>query len=271
VTHKTVRSATCFSPVIRGAYFYLHEKRTKDGTGAPIPEENQKYEFVGLIPKLDRDAAKCANYMQFCNMAMGLVPQVPEWNGAYPANGNWPIKDGDAKAAKYPWMAGNWVVNFSGNFAPKVALMQNGQPVEIPARRIGSTEAYKSGDYLIASMYAFTYDNKSRGVKFDMEGVLFVGPGDPIGTAQRSAAQIFDGVAVPAGAVPMTAPAAPAMPTPPGMPQSPQYSPPMAPAVQGYAQPGPTSGQAPGMPQPPQYTAPAAPAAPGPLPPMPGR
>lgn len=214
MAHKTVRSATICSPTIRGAYFYLHERRTKDGEGKPIPAENQKHEFVGLIPKLDRDPAKCSNYLLFANMAMGLVPQVPEWNGQWPAGGNWPIKDGDLKAAKYPWMVGNWVINFSGNYSPKVAVMQNGQVVEIPARRVGTVDLYKSGDYCIVSTYAFSYDNKSRGVKFDMEGVLFVAAGEPIGSAQRSATQIFDGV-VPAAAVPpiQPGPVAPLQPT----------------------------------------------------------
>jgi len=242
MAHKTVRSPSFHSPTIRGAYFYIHEKRTKDGSGAPIPAENQKYEFVGLIPKLSGDATKCANYLLFANAAMALVSQVPEWNGQWPAGANWPVKDGDQKAAKYPWMANHWVINFSGNHAPKVAMLQNGQVTEIPARRIGTTDAYKSGDYCVVSTYAFTYDNKSKGVKFDMEGVLFVGAGEAIGTAQRSADQIFAGVnAAPAG-LPM-------------------------PTAQGYAQPGPTSG----APMPPRPTAampppvaapPTAPAAP---------
>jgi hypothetical protein len=268
MAHKTVRSASFHSPTIRGAYFYLHEKRTKGGDGQPIAPESQKYEFIGLIPKLDKDATKCANYLLFANAAMTLVPMVPEWHGQYPAGGNWPIKDGDLKAAKYPWMAGHWTINFSGNYPPKVAVLQNGQVTEIPARRIGTQDAYKSGDYCIVSTYAFSYDNKSRGIKFDMEGVLFVAAGEAIGTAQRSVAQIFDGVnaTAPAGLpmpVPSAQPGPPAMPVA-GAPQ--QYAPPAAlpvtaapPSAPQYAPP----------PMPPT-AAPVMPSAAG-LPPFPGR
>lgn len=274
MAHKTVRSITIQSPVIRGAYFYLHETRKKDGAGKEIPVDKQKYEFVGLIPKLNADATKCANYMLFANTAMSIVPQVPEWGGQYPPGGNWPIKDGDLKAAKYPWMAGHWVINFSGNFAPKVALLQNGQPTEIPARRIGATDLYKSGDYCVVSTYAFSYDNQSRGVKFDMEGVCFVGVGEPIGASQRAVGQMFEGLA--SGGTPMpvipsaptSAPVAPAAPVAPSISTTPpvqQYAPPTAqpPAMAPPMAPMPP--QAPQAPQAPQYAAPGLP----PMPPAP--
>ena len=239
MAHKTVRSATIQSPVIRGAYFYLHETRKKDGAGKEIPEDKQKFEFVGLIPKLNADATKCANYMLFANAAMSVVPQVPDWGGQYPAGGNWPIKDGDLKAAKYPWMAGHWVINFSGNFQPKVALLQNGQPTEIPARRVGAQDLYKSGDYCVVSTYAFSYDNQSRGVKFDMEGVCFVGAGEPIGASQRAVGQMFEGLSAVGGtstpmppSAPTSAPVAPPAPVAPSIP-----SVPLAPAAPVYAPP----------------------------------
>lgn len=255
--HKTCRSTPATSMTIRGAYFYIHEKRTRDASKAPIPEDQQKYEFVGLIPKLNADPALCANYKFFSDLAMQAVQGG---FGAWPAGGNWPIKNGDDRVAKYPWQANCWVINFSTNYAPKVAILQNGVPTEIPARRIGTQDLYKSGDYCVVSTYAFSYDNKVRGVKFDLEGILFIAPGEVIGTAPRSLGDMFGSAAG------VQAPS-----TPPGIPAAPPMAPiaaPVAPA------PAPTYAAAPpvapvgGPPMPPM--APAAPSAPG-LPPFPGR
>lgn len=282
--HKTSRSMAVASMVIRGAYFYIHEKRTKDANKAPIPEDQQKYEFVGLIPKLNADPAQCANYRFFSDLAMQAVQGQEEWRGNWPAGGNWPIKDGDdpVKSAKYPWQKGYWVINFSSNFPPKVATQMSGPRQEILARRIGATDLYKSGDHCVVSTYAFTYDNKTRGVKFDMEGILFISPGEVIGTASRSVDDMFGNVAgassAPVGGPPPMAPAAPAAPqyaaappvaptmAPPPPSPAPQYAatPPMAPVAPAPAAPMPPVG---GPPMPP--AAPVA-SAPG-LPPFPGR
>lgn len=275
MAHKTSRSLAIASPVIRGAYFYIHEKREKDANKAPIPADQQKYEFVGLIPKLNPDPAQCANYRLFSDLAMSAVQGQEEWRGNWPAGGNWPIKDGDdpVKSAKYPWQKGCWVINFSTNYQPKVCILQNGARTEIPARRIGTEDLYKSGDYCIVSTYAFTYDNKVRGVKFDVEGVLFVAPGEVIGTASRSVDEMFGSAAIPAGVgVPAPGPAPQPSTYLPGVsvnmpPAAPAPSPSPAPVAPTYTPPpaAPQYAAAPG----PQYSAPPMP--PAGLPPIPGR
>lgn len=282
MAHKTSRSLAITSPTIRGAYFYIHEKRNKNADKSPIPEADQKYEFVGLIPKTNPDPAQCANYRLFSDLAMSAVQGQEEWRGNWPAGGNWPIKDGDdpVKSQKYPWQKGCWVINFSTNYQPKVCILQNGARTEIPARRIGAEDLYKSGDYCIISTYAFTYDNKVRGVKFDVEGVLFVAPGEIIGTASRTVDQMFGSAAIPQGAgmpsapIPPVAPVAapPAAPAPqyaapPAAPvAAPQYAPPVAPAP---ASPAPQYAP-PASPGPAYSAPPMPPSAPG-LPPIPGR
>lgn len=274
MAHKTSRSLAITTPTIRGAYYYVHEKRTKDANKAPIPEDQQKFEFVGLIPKLNPDPAQCVNYKLFADLAMTAVQGQEEWRGNWPAGGNWPIKDGDdpVKSAKYPWQKGSWVINFSTNFPPKVAILQNGVPTEIPARRIGTQDLYKSGDYNITSTYAFTYDNKTRGVKFDFEGILFVGPGEVIGTASRSIGDMFGSAA--GVQVPSTPPLAPSAPAPQyaAPPAAPVAPPPTAPVATPMPNP-PASGPATypmGAPTGAPPMPPVAGGAPG-LPPFPGR
>jgi hypothetical protein len=272
MAHKTQRSDTFTSPTIRGAYFFVHEKRSKDSKGALIPPEKQQYEFVGIVPKLNRDPSQCANYMLFANAAMSALGKVSEWGGQLPPGGNWPIKDGDdpVKVAKYPWQAGAWIIKFTSNFPPKVAILQNGSPVEIPARRIGATDAYKGGDYIVTSTNAFTYDNNSKGVKFNFEGVLFVAAGEAIGAQARSVDQMFGGVAAPVqpGPAPTYAPNPPG--TPPGaVPVAPVYAPPappIAPAMPAAPVYAPPVGAG-GPPMPPPLPGAGAPG----LPPFPGR
>lgn len=271
MAHKTSRSVARESMVIRGAYFYVHEKRTKDANKAPIPEDQQKFEFVGLIPKLNSDPAQCANYRFFSDLAMQAVQGQEEWRGNWPAGGNWPIKDGDdpAKAAKYPWQKGCWVINFSTNYQPRVLTEMGGPRQEIAARRLGVQDQYKSGDFCKVSTYAFTYDNKVRGAKFDFEGILFVAPGDVIGTAQRTPDQMFGSAAIPQGGAPepaMPGYAAPTTMAPPPPSPAPQYAPP--PGAVTYASPAVAPPAANGYAPPPMP--PAAPSAPG-LPPFPGR
>ncbi|MGJ5032421.1 ssDNA-binding protein [Bradyrhizobium sp. HKCCYLS2038] len=271
--HKTARSDYIATPVIRGAYFYIHEKRTKDGNGQAIPAEKQRHEFVGLVPKLNNDSMQCPNYKIFSDLAMQAISRCTDFGGQFPAGGNWPIQDGDnpAKLAKSPWRAGCWIVKFSANFAPKVCVRQNGTDMEIPARRVGMQDMYKGGDYCIVSTNAFTYDDRAKGVKFNFDGILFVGVGEAIGTAARSVQQMFGG----STATPQPAPA-------PAPSYAPQYAPPPVAAAPAGLPPMPAAAPAP-APQyapPPVAAAPAAPvyapppipgAAPAGLPPIPGR
>lgn len=286
--HTTARSDYIATPVIRGAYLFIHKKRERDGNKLLIPVEKQRYEFVGLVPKINRDPLQCPNYKLFSDLAMQAISRCNDFGGQFPAGGNWPIQDGDdpVKLAKSPWRAGCWIVKFSANFAPKVCVRQNGTDTEIAAQRIGVQELYKSGDFCIVSTNAFTYDDRAKGVKFNFDGILFVGAGDLIGTGSRSVNQMFGGTAgtaapPPQPSAPMALQYAPVAPVqqqyaPP--PSAPVYAPPPAlppasPPVQNnpvttltYTPPAPPP--APGYAPPPPVPAMAAP---GGLPPIPGR
>lgn len=253
--HKTGKSELFLSPKIRGAYFYIHTPRITDMDGKPL--ENPFYEFTGLIPKLGT-AESCPNYKLFADKAMQAVSKATDWGGQWQAGGNWPIQDGDADPAKLqksPWRKGHWVIKFTANYAPTVQVLQNGQRMDVPAQRVGPTEIYKSGDYLHVSASAFTYDNKSKGVKFDISGILFVESGEAIGFTRPTADQMFAGlpgasVSGPTpgapGFAPSMAPAAPVQPAPPAYPSNTAYAPPAGPMPPSY--PAAQSGLAPGYP-----------------------
>jgi hypothetical protein len=273
--HKSQRSDAVLTPEVRIAYPFVHEKRTKRANGTPMPKP--RFDSVLLLPKLHVDPALCPNYKFLADLCMQAATKA--W-GSWPAGGHWPIQDGDAppkpKApvpgqapatvdpSKNAWRKGHWIVEATNylDTGPRVAVMQGGQPVEIPARVISGKTMYKSGDFGIASISAFTFQNEKFGVNFGLEGVLFTREGERIGSGgQRSAAEMFSGVA-PAGGAPMP-PGLP--PQPPAAAPVPQYAPPAAPAPQYVPNP---PGTPPPAPPAQQYVAP--PSAP-PLPPFPAR
>lgn len=280
--HKATRSEPTLTPECRIAYPFIHERRTKDGTGKLL--DFPRHDATVLVPKLNADPAQCANYQMLAKHCMDACVAQPGWGG-FPQGGHWPIKDGDApptarapapgqapKAAKdYPWRKGHWVIEIgSGSeIGPRVCVMQAGQAVEIPARTVAGKVMYKSGDYCHVSLHAYTFHNKTWGVKFGFEGVLFTRPGEAIGGGggPREASAMFGGIApVASGPVPLgppgvaptaaaptpqsyapPVPAAPAAPVPGYAPPAP----PMAPAAQPYAPPLPPAAPVAAPPAPP--------------------
>ena len=245
---KSQRSESRNTPEIRIAFPYIHEKRTKNAGGLPL--KSPRNDAVLMFKKLHTEAASCPNYKFLTDLLMEAAGKM--WPGiGWPQGGLWPIKDGDVPyvakpkpgvtpktpeqiAAANAWRVGYWIVEASHHLdpGPRVAIMQNGQVVEIPARTVNGVTYYKSGDYAIANIHAYAFQNDQWGANIGLDGVLWTREGDAIGSSgPRSAEQMFGDVA--SVAPPGTAPAAPVAPAPPG-------------------------------------TAPVAPAAPSALPPFPG-
>jgi hypothetical protein len=286
--HVSKRSESALTPVVRGAYLHVHEKRTKRANGAPL--KTPRYDLTLIVPKLNPDAMQCANYAWLSKHCMDAAVQA--W-GQFPAGGHWPIQDGDApaKAAaplapgqaaptpkEYPWRKGNWIIEATNYMdpGPRVCVVQNGQVVEIPARVVMGKTLYKSGDFVQVMLHAWTFHNEKFGVNFGFEGVCFVGEGEAIGNSgPKSAAQMFGGIGPVVGpsVAPQpgfTAPVPGVAPPPAGYAQTA----PSLPAGAAYPSSAPTLPPIPGAPQAPQMpaAAPMPPAMPAPgLPPFPGR
>lgn len=269
VKHKSQRSETELIGEVRIAFPFHHEKRTKSAGGAPL--DKPRHDAVVLVPKLSADPTQCANYAKLAGLCMQAATKA--W-GSWPTGGKWPIQDGDVphiakpkpgvtpltpeqQAAKNAWRKGSWVIEVSTNLdpGPRVCLLQNGLPNEIPAKVVAGVQLYKSGDYGYVSLNAYSFQNQTFGVNFGYEGVLYTRPGEAIGSSgPRSATQMFGSVA---GMVAPSAPAAPgAAPLPPGVPSAAPAAPPAPPAP-----PAPVA--------PPLAPAAVAPPAP-PMPPVPG-
>jgi len=262
VKHKSQRSETKLIGEVRIAFPFHHEKRTKSAGGAPL--DKPRHDAVVLVPKLNPDPAKCSNYTLLAGLAMDAATRA--W-GSFPQGGKWPIQDGDVPhvskpkpgvtpktaeqlAAANAWRVGHWVIEVSTNLdpGPKVCLLQNGVPSEIPAKVVAGVQLYKSGDYGYVSLNAYSFQNQTFGCNFGYEGVLYTRPGDPIGSGgQRSASQMFGSV-VPAqtagGALPLPPAAAP--PLAPAAPTAPSATA-AVPTATGYAVP-PLPPSAPPMP-----------------------
>jgi hypothetical protein len=237
VKKQSQRSQSMNTPEVRIAFPFLHEKRVKNA--AQMPLKSPRYDATLLLPKLSTDPSQCANYKFLSDLCMEAAGKM--WPGVgWPAGGIWPIKDGDVPyvakakpgvtpktpeqiAAANAWRVGHWVVEVTNflDVGPKVCVLQNGTAVEIPAKMINGVMQYKSGDFGIAHISAYAYENEQWGTNFSVEGILFTRPGDPIGSSgPRSASQMFGSVAPVANA------AAPGVP-----PLPPSAAPPLAPAV----------------------------------------
>lgn len=301
---KSQRSEPKNTPVeVRAAYCYFHEKRTKNSAGVPYTKKDgtpsPRYSATLMFPKLSNDPTQCPNYAWLYSLAVEAAKKMWPTNVDH-ATGNWvwpqgaqyPVKDGDVPfvpkpkpgvpapspeetARKNAWRRGYWIVEVE-NFldpGPSIAIVQNGQVVPIPAKVINGIEQYKSGDFGIANIHAYAYQNETFGVDYGFDGFLFTRPGEPIGSSgPRSAEQMFGGVAVPAAPAaspPQPGPAtyAPSPPLAPAAPAAPVYAPPPAAPAPAMAY-APPPGAPPAAPQPPAAPPmpPAAPAAP-PMPP----
>lgn len=305
---KSERSESSNTPECRGAYLFLHTKRTKNA--AKVLLKTPRNDGTFLFPKLSTDPGSCPNYMYLYGHVLeaarkmwpgNVDPASGQW--VWPAGADFPIKDGDVPLVSKPkpgvvpktaeqlaesnkWRRGYWVIEATNYLeaGPKVTAIVNGQMVELPAQTINGKEMYKSGDFCIVHLHAWTYENERFGVNFGLEGICFTKPGEKIGNGgQRSAAQMFGNIAPMAthpmayvpGAQPVAAPGAtlPGAPMPGQMPgMSPQsYAPPAAPAAspaappQSYAPPA-----APVVAAPPPPPMPGGAPMPPSLPPMPG-
>jgi hypothetical protein len=258
VKHKAQRSEPALTPQnTRWAYPFVHEKRTKRANGKPL--DKPRYDATGLLPKLHSDPAQCPNYQFLAGLVMQAATKA--W-GSWPEGGHWPIQDGDAPVKpkapvpgqpvapvdpnKYAWRKGHWVFEVTSytDPGPRVAVLQGGQAVEIPAKVISGKTMYKGGDYGIGSIHAYTFQNEKFGVNFGFEGILWTQEGEAIGSSgPRSAAAMFGGVATfgaPAAPAAPVAPAVPAVhvapPAPPPMPAV-HVAPPIAPVAAPVAPP----------------------------------
>lgn len=283
--YQAKRSESFTTPEVRWAYPFIHEKSSKRPNGQP--RKAPVWIITGLFPKLHRDPAQCANYKFLADICMQAVTRETTWGGQFPAGGHWPIQDGDAPPKPKPappgqvatpvdpnkgaWRRGHWLIEASTALepGPRVAVVQAGQIVEIPARVINGRAMYKGGDFGFGSIHTYTFYNEKWGVNFGFEGILWTREGDPIGSSgPRSAAQMFGGVALPPSPIPgapvqhasvpmAAAPVVPAMARPQtaaaAFPSSPPPLPGAPPTVPAMA---PSPAPAVGMP---------------PLPPMPGR
>lgn len=295
--HETQRSETQLFGEVRIAFPYHFEKRTE--TAGKIKLNTPRNDALLLVPKLGPPES-CANYLKLAGMAMEAATKA--WQG-WPDGGKWPIQDGDIPHVSKPkpgekpltpeqiaernkWRTGCWVIEVRNSLpvGPKVAVLQNGRIVEIPAQDVNGMRLYKSGDYGFVSMNAFTYhfDGGGWGVNYSYEGVTYTRPGELIGNGPKSASQMFAGIPMTGGMpaagapVPQTPSAAPAPggapmpplpPTPSVAPLPVTASPATAPSATAAA-PMPTVSAA--APRPPMPPVPAAAGAP-PLPPIPGR
>jgi hypothetical protein len=301
VKYQAKRSDDVNSPTGRGVYAYhLFEKRTQRANKKPCTPHR---DLTLAFQKTHSDPLQCSNYKFLSDLCMQAVSREPQWGGQWPAGGVWPIKDGDVPYVakpkpgvtpltqaqideKYGWRKGHWIIEVTNYLdpGPRISILKNGAIQEIPAQTVNGVQYYKSGDYCIVNMSAYTYWNEQAGVNFSFSGVLWVAEGQQIGgnSGPKSTEQMFGSVAPvasvmpaanrgpsvqpPIPSAPSVAGAAPVMPAPVA---APVYAPPAPPAPVYAAPPAPVA--APMAPAAPPLPPGAMTAAPAGLPPLPTR
>lgn len=282
-SHRSASFLTPQNPAWRLAYTFLHDKKTKDWEGKPL--DTPISEVTVLVPKLHPDPEHCGN-MKFLRTFIMEAHIKAGWGSTWLNGAGFPVKNGDEPPkpkmvngqlvqpdpASWEFRKNHWYFRAgSSKFNPIVAILENGVKQELAARVINGRTYYKSGDYGVVGLHCYTYQNKTFGISFGLEGVIFTKDGEPIGTSgPKSMDAMFAGIGGPA---PIQMAPAYTAPGGPPMPPGPSYTGAQAgPAPVGYAQPAIQT--APVVPQyvaPIQTVTPPGPsyAAPGPVAPAP--
>lgn len=91
---------------------------------------------------------------------------------------DWPIRDGDTPAPgklQAEWARGHWMFGGNSGDPIKVEIVQNGVPVPLANRAV-----VKPGDFVTVAGATAQKSNEPRGIKFYINTVLFMAPGEEI-------------------------------------------------------------------------------------------
>lgn len=91
---------------------------------------------------------------------------------------DWPIRDGDIPAPGKPqadWAKGTWMFGGNSGDMIKVEIVQNGVPVSLVNRA-----TVKPGDFVSVGGATAVKSNQPNGIKFYINTVLFMSPGEEI-------------------------------------------------------------------------------------------
>lgn len=240
-----VRTDFIITPEGRFNYCFLDIQRTEDQKGQKLAKP--KYEARFMIPKTAPTREACRVYQMLAAKVFEVVqsqfrgqwPNVNRQTGVWE---NWPISDGDAGTDPPIQERGCWSIRLSGGKFPPRVFDQNNN--DIPKDVTGRFRGFKDGDYGIASINVFGYENvNGDGVSFGVEGIKKTRDGEPLGGNRRSAQEMFGGPA-PQSAPPPLPPQAMGPPQVGGQysappPQAPP--PPAPPAYQPQQPPAPVS------------------------------
>jgi len=273
------------TPVGRLVQGDCFEGQTKDAEGNPLVIKNgpnagqPRVDYFMAIAIAKTDATYNDLWAIIHNEARTSFPSLFDANGGcISPKFAFKVTDGDSqvpntkgtKPCDREGFPGHWVLNFSGGYAPKCYILENGAH-----KLITDPSMIKRGYYIrIAGSVKGNGSQQQPGIFLNHSMVELVGYGEEIVTGPNADA-VFGGApaaALPAGAsaTPLAPAAAPAMPgaapTPAPMPGATPSPAPAAPAAPAPAAPAPAAPvqPAPDLLQPQPGQGPAAPAAPAP-------
>lgn len=168
------RSERLRTPEGRAAYVNVFFPRpSKRAGGKP------RYEMVLIVPKgvsLDYLKAEAIKVGQ-AKFGASFVDQVKA------KKLHWPFRDGDVDRADKPEFKNAFFINMKANSQPGVVGRRKEQ--------LTTPEEFGSGDYCIAMVNFYPFDNESKGVACGVIGVQRTKKGEPLDN-RVDAASLFD-------------------------------------------------------------------------------
>jgi len=147
-----------YTPMFRASFVNVFAPRKND-------QGKDEYSVKMIFPK-DADLTEMKEIVK--------EAAQEKWGNNPPKGLRNPFRDGnESNLEKYPEDKDMIVVNAKTTLAPPGVVNRNCQPI------MDSREVY-SGCYMIATVTAYAYDNKAKGVSFGLQNLMKVKDGEPL-------------------------------------------------------------------------------------------
>lgn len=176
-----IQGTTVTTGKCRASYAHVFEpQRPKN------PEDTPKYSISLIIPKTDKAT------LQMLSAAIkeaGTAKFGAKFWDDYKTTNKYKkaLRDGDKDRPDDPAYVGSYFANARTKDKPAV-LARDARTV------LTNPSDFRSGDYCRATINAFGYDNKSKGVSFGLVHLQKVESGDPLGATGPAPSDVYDSI-----------------------------------------------------------------------------
>lgn len=181
-TQTTAQNARVVTGKVRLSYASIWQPK------AALGSEVEKYSVSLIIPKSDKETVKAIQAAIELAKEQGKT-KLAGANGKLPANLKSVFRDGDEERPDDEAYANSYFLNCSSKNKPQIVKKINGAIHAIT----DETEVY-SGCYARVSLKFYAYNsNGSKGTAAELEAIMFVADGEPLGGGRVNVESVFGG------------------------------------------------------------------------------